>query len=59
MDIESIWAVVTTIITVAAAITAATPTPKEGSKLSVVYKVVDWAALHVGYAKDKGNDEDN
>ena len=59
MDIESIWVVITTIITAAAAITAATPTPKEGSKLAKVYKLIDWAALHFGYAKDKGDGKDS
>ena len=59
MDIESIWLIITTIITAAAAITAATPTPKEGSKLATVYRLIDWAALHFGHAKDKGDDKDS
>lgn len=59
MNIETIWLIITTVITAAAAITAATPTPKEGSKLSTVYKLIDWAALHFGHAKDKGDDKDS
>ena len=36
--------------------TAATPTPKKGSFWAKVYGLVDWAALNVGKAKDKGED---
>jgi hypothetical protein len=38
----------------ASAIAAATPTPKKGSKLGIVYKFIDILALNVGKAKDRG-----
>ena len=45
--------VITSVIAAASAIAALTPTPEEGSLLSKVYKVIDWAALNIGKAKDK------
>ena len=38
----------------ASAVTAATPTPKKGSFWAKVYGIIDWAALNIGKAKDKG-----
>ena len=48
------WGVVASAVALASAITAATPTPKKGTFLAKVYSLVDWAALNVGKAKDKG-----
>ncbi len=45
--------VVTAVIAVASAISAVTPTPKAGSKLAQVYKVIDFLALNIGKAKQK------
>ena len=50
------FGVATAAIALASAITAATPTPKKGSFWAKVYGLVDWAALNVGKAKDKGED---
>ena len=51
---EGWLAIVTAIIALASAVAAVTPTPEEGSILGKVYKVIDWLALNVGKAKDKG-----
>jgi hypothetical protein len=48
------FAVASAIITLASAIAAVTPTPKQGSFLSKVYSIIDLLALNVGKAKDKG-----
>lgn len=48
------FSVFTAVVTLASAIAAATPTPRQGSKLGVLYKVVDLFALNIGKAKDKG-----
>ena len=48
------FGVVTAFIAFASAIAAATPTPKKGSFLSKVYAVIDWSAINIGKAKDKG-----
>ena len=50
------FSVATAAIALASAITAATPTPKKGSFWAKVYGFIDWAALNVGKAKDKGED---
>jgi hypothetical protein len=44
----------TAVVTLASAIAAATPTPKEGSLWAKVYKVIDFLAINIGKAKDKG-----
>lgn len=51
---QSWFGIVTAVIALASAIAAATPTPKAGSVLAKVYAVVDFLALNVGKAKDKG-----
>jgi|TARA_B100000131_G_scaffold316579_1_gene356882 uncharacterized membrane protein len=48
------FGVVAAAIAFASAITAATPTPKKGSFWAKVYGIIDWAALNIGKAKDKG-----
>ena len=45
---------VAAIVLAASAFAAATPTPKKGSWLSKIYWVVDFLAVNVGKAKDKG-----
>jgi hypothetical protein len=45
--------IATSVIAVASAISAVTPTPKAGSKLAQVYKVIDFLALNIGKAKQK------
>lgn len=46
-------AILTGIVTVASAIAALTPTPKDDTIVKKVYKIVDWLALNIGKAKDK------
>lgn len=41
-------------VTLASAIAALTPTPKQGSVLAQVYKLVDLLALNIGKAKQTG-----
>ncbi len=48
------FGVITAAVTLASAIAAITPTPKEGSFLAKVYKVIDTIALNIGKAKDSG-----
>lgn len=43
----------TAVVTLASAIAATTPTPKEGSVWAKVYKVIDFLAINIGKAKDK------
>jgi hypothetical protein len=45
--------VFTAAVTLASAVAATTPTPKTGSILGKLYKVVDIFALNIGKAKDK------
>lgn len=51
---EGLFAVITTIVASASAIAALTPTPKDDTFIGKVYKVIDWLALNVINAKDKG-----
>ena len=46
-------AILTGAVTVASAIAALTPTPKDDTVVGKVYKVIDWLALNVGKAKNK------
>ena len=48
---------VTSLVTLASAVAAVTPTPKKGSFLSKVYKVIDILAFNIGKAKYVGDDE--
>jgi hypothetical protein len=45
---------VTAVVAAASAFAAATPTPKEGTLLAKVYKVIDFLSVNIGKAKDKG-----
>jgi hypothetical protein len=49
------FAVVAATVALASAIAAITPTPKAGTPLAKVYAVIDFLALNIGKAKDKGN----
>jgi len=53
---EGLFAVVTTIIAAASAIAALTPTPKDDTLIGKAYKIIDWLALNVIMAKDKGDE---
>lgn len=44
----------TTIVTIASAICAATPTPDPNTKLGKLYKIIEFLAFNFGKAKDKG-----
>lgn len=48
------FAVITSLISLASAIASVTPTPKSGSTLAKVYRIIDFLALNIGKAKDKG-----
>lgn len=53
---EGLFAVVTTIIAAASAIAALTPTPKDDTIIGKAYRLIDWLALNVMKAKDKGDE---
>jgi hypothetical protein len=46
--------ILASVIATASLIAAITPTPKEGTFLARLYKVIDWLALNIGKAKDTG-----
>ena len=50
---EALIGIITSVIAVASAIAALTPTPKDDTIVGKIYKVVDLLALNVGKAKDK------
>ena len=43
------------VIAAASAFAALTPTPKEGTVLAKVYKIIDFLSVNIGKAKDKGD----
>ena len=47
------FGLIAAVIAAAAAFCAATPTPKEGTWVSKIYKVVEFLALNIGNAKAK------
>ncbi len=51
--VQALIAIVPTIVLVASAIAALTPTPLDDGWMKKVYVVLDWCALNVGRAKDK------
>lgn len=51
---QSWFGIVTAAIALAAAISAVTPTPEQGSVLAKLYAVIDFLALNIGKAKDDG-----
>jgi hypothetical protein len=46
--------VATAVVTLASTICAATPTPQPGTAWSKIYKVIEFLAINIGKAKDKG-----
>jgi hypothetical protein len=52
---DQIIGALTSIVTGASALAALTPTPKDDSFLGKIYKVIDFLALNIGKAKDKGD----
>jgi len=45
--------VATAVVTLASTVAAVTPTPKKGSFLAQLYKIIDFAAINIGKAKQK------
>jgi hypothetical protein len=54
---DQIITALTSIVTGASVIAALTPTPKDDTVVGKLYKVIDWLALNVGKAKDKGDEK--
>lgn len=48
---EVILGIASSVVAVASAVAALTPTPKDDSWVAKAYKVIDWLALNVGKAK--------
>ena len=51
---DQIIGALTSIVTGASALAALTPTPKDDTFIGKLYKVIDFLALNIGKAKDKG-----
>jgi hypothetical protein len=54
VETQSWFGIVTAVIALASAIAAVTPTPASGSTLAKVYSIIDFLALNIGKAKNKG-----
>ena len=52
---DQIIGALTSIVTGASALAALTPTPKDDTFIGKVYKLIDFLALNIGKAKDKGD----
>jgi hypothetical protein len=52
---DQIIGALTSIVTGASALAALTPTPKDDSLIGKIYKIIDFLALNIGKAKDKGD----
>lgn len=50
---EQVGIIITSIVAIASAVSAMTPTPKDDGIVKKLYKVLDLLALNVGKAKDK------
>lgn len=50
---DNLLVIATTIVALASAIAALTPTPQDDGWARKAYKLVDWVAFNVGKAKDK------
>jgi len=50
---EGVLQVITSVIAVASAVAALTPTPQDDTFIGNLYKLVDWLALNIYKAKDK------
>ena len=54
MDLMEVWTLVTTIVTIASAETAATPTPKDDAFMGKwVYPIIEYMSLTIGKAKQQ------
>lgn len=53
---DQILDMATKIVAAASAFAALTPTPSDDTFVGKLYKVVDWLALNIGKAKDKGQE---
>ena len=53
MDLMSYLNIATALVSLASAIAAVTPTPKDDQWIAKIYKIVDLCALNVGKAKEK------
>lgn len=51
------FGIFTAAVTLASAIAAVTPTPKEGTILAQVYKLIDVLAINIGRAKQTGKQD--
>lgn len=49
------WTILTSIISLAAAISALTPTPKDDQIIAKIYRIIDFCALNIGHAKERGS----
>ena len=49
--IKDIFAIITTVVTVASFIAAVTPTPKDDQLIGKLYKAIELLALNIGKAK--------
>lgn len=49
--------ILSALVTLASAIAAAIPTPNPDSLLGKIYRVIDFVAINIGYAKDTGKDK--
>ena len=57
MDLLEIWTLVTTIVTIASAVTAATPTPKDDAFMGKwVYPIIEYMSLTIGKAKQQAGE---
>ena len=53
-----IWTLVTTVVTLASAVTAATPTPKDDAFMGkYVYPIIEYMSLTIGKAKQQASTE--
>ena len=50
---EQVGIIITSVVAIASAVSAMTPTPKDDGIVKKLYKVLDLLALNVGKAKDK------
>ena len=59
MDFMEIWTLVTTVVTLASAVTAATPTPRDDAFMGrYVYPIIEYMSLTIGKAKQQAQKED-
>lgn len=47
------WVVITQVVTLAAAVAAVTPSPKDDGVVAAIRRIIDLLALNFGFAKNK------